>query len=94
MRIDSISNPLNGTGLTHVHNVSNTSRASNAQQTFQGKDQQVEIAPPENGLTGAERAYFAGLFPGSVLQINTHKTYSPTGISAMVEPGQIVNRKG
>ncbi len=45
------------------------------------------------GLTNAERAFFAKLFPESSSQIHAHSTYSPTGIHASVEPGQIINRK-
>ena len=52
------------------------------------------------GLTSAERAYFASLFPSSSEQINSHspggsvgETYSPRGLRSSVETGQIVNRK-
>ncbi len=48
---------------------------------------------PHNGLTSAERAFFAQLFPNSTSQISSHKTYSPNGLKASVEPGQIINRK-
>lgn len=46
-----------------------------------------------NGLTGAERAFFAKLFPESSLQINTHSTYSQNGVQSSVQLGQIINRK-
>jgi len=88
MRIDSISQ------LGYSQNVASVGRLTKTQQVSQNKNQQAEVAPPDNGLTGAERAFFAKLFPGSVLQISTHKTYSLSGLNATVELGQIVNRKG
>lgn len=45
------------------------------------------------GLTSAERAFFAKLFPESSSQIHAHSTYSPNGVHSLVEPGQIINRK-
>jgi len=88
MRIDSISNS------TYTQAIASHGRSANNSQVFPSKAQQVEIAPPESGLTGPERAFFAKLFPGSVHQISAHMTYSPTGVNASVEIGQIINRKG
>ncbi|MGO9481928.1 MAG: hypothetical protein ACLP05_09135 [Candidatus Kryptoniota bacterium] len=45
------------------------------------------------GLTSAERAYFAKLFPDSLSQISSHNTYSPTGLNSSLELGQMINRK-
>jgi len=88
MRIDSISN------FAYAENVVNTGRTATMQEASQGKSQQPPIAPPENGLTGAERAFFAKLFPGSVHQMAVRETYSPAGMNPQVDLGQIINRKG
>jgi hypothetical protein len=87
VRIDSISN------LAYTQTTANTGHAAGARQASQSRSQQIDM-PPEKGLTGAERAFFAKLFPGSGSQISAHKTYSPAGMSSTVELGQIVNRKG
>ena len=88
MRIDSISNSL------YAQTIMNAGRSANSAQVSESKAQQSEIAPPENGLTGPEQAFFAKLFPGSVHQLNAQMTYSPSGANASVELGQIINRKG
>ncbi len=60
----------------------------------QEKGATVGAAPQNhNGLTSAERAFFAKLFPDASSQINSHKTYSAKGVHSVVEPGQLVNRK-
>ena len=47
-----------------------------------------------NGLSSAERAFFAKLFPDASSRINAHSTtYSPGGVQSPVELGQIINRK-
>jgi len=86
MKVDSISSS------SYAQTMMNTSRAASVQRTVQAKNYQTEL--PENGLTGAERAFFTKLFPGSAQQIGTHKTYTPSGFNAPVELGQIINRKG
>ncbi len=88
MKIDSISN------LTYMPGLANAGRAAGIQQPLPNKSYPTEVAPPDNGLTGAERAFFSRLFPGSAHQIGAHNTYTPTGFSTPVELGQIVNRKG
>jgi hypothetical protein len=88
MRIDSVTN------FAYTENVASTGRTAAVHEAPQNKTQQTPIAPPEDGLTGAERAFFAKLFPGSVHQIGPRETYTPVGMNAQVELGQIVNRKG
>ena len=88
MKIDSISN------LAYFQNVMNTAHTANTRQVSHDQILKTEATTIDNGLTGAERAYFAQLFPGSTGQISSHKTYSPAGINAPVELGQIINRKG
>jgi hypothetical protein len=88
MKVDSISR------LTYMQGMMQTSRAANPDHATQTKGHQPEVAPPDNGLTGAERAFFSKLFPGSAQQIGAHKTYTPMGFNAPVELGQIINRKG
>ncbi len=60
-------------------------------------EQKMQAAPntsvSHNGLTTAERAFFAKLFPDLSQQAGTSSTYSPSGIRSSVEPGQIINRK-
>jgi len=88
MKIDSVSN------MAYTQDISGRSPAAGAHQASQFKSEQPEIAPADNGLTGAEKAFFAKLFPGSVGQVNAQRTYSPVGINPKVDLGQIVNRKG
>ncbi len=88
MKVDSISS------VTYMQGMMNTSRAAGSQQSVQTKSYQAEVAPPEHGLTGDERAFFTKLFPGSAQQIGMHKTYTPVGFNAPIELGQIINRKG
>ena len=87
MRIDSIPN------LAYTQTTLNTGHTAGTRQASQSRSQQTEM-PPEKGLTGAEKAFFAKLFPGSGAQISAHKTYSPAGMNSTVELGQLVNRKG
>jgi len=105
MKIDSLFNPAGpyftingGEGLSYTKN------ASNAGSVARLGTQVSRIANPDfarpasntsstTGLTNAERAYFAKLFPDSVSQINSHKTYSPSGINSSIDLGQIINRK-
>ena len=51
------------------------------------------VSLSHGGLTNAERAFFAKLFPESSSQIHAHSTYSPNGIHSSMEPGKIINRK-
>lgn len=88
MKIDSISN----IGYSPV-----SQKEPSRAQKMSGNDQMTQIssgAPStHNGLTSAERAFFAQLFPESSLQIHAHSTYSPSGVHSSVAPGQIINRK-
>lgn len=88
MKIDSVSN------LSYVQNVMSNGRTPNARPVLQDQNLKTQAPTSESGLTGAERAFFAKLFPGSSVQITSHKTYSPAGFKTSVELGQIVNRKG
>ncbi len=90
MKIDSISNP------GYTQEIGSSGRGANVRQVAQNQNQrtQMNTVSPDNGLSGAERAFFAKLFPGSSVQSNPPKTYSATGFNASVNLGQIVNRKG
>ena len=89
MKIDSIS----GMGYSPV----SQSRGPVNTQKAAAPEQKAAAGPAaaasHNGLTGAERAFFAKLFPESSLQIHAHSVYSPNGVHSSVEPGQIINRK-
>lgn len=89
MKIDSISN------LTYTPSVVQERQVGNARSTSQEQKTQgpTKNVPSGNGLTSAERTFFAKLFPDSVMQITLHKTYSPAGVNAPAEKGQIINRK-
>ncbi len=89
MKVDSISN------FTYTPGVAQERQAGNARPLSQEQKTKVsaEKVPSKSGLTGDEREFFAKLFPDSVAQIALHKTYSPTGVSAPAEKGQIINRK-
>ena len=88
MKVDSVSN----IGYSPVFQ-----REPAKVQKMPGNEQKSQIpagAPSaHNGLTSAERAFFAQLFPESSSQIHAHSTYSPSGIQSSVAPGQIINRK-
>lgn len=88
MKIDSISNmsysPISQQGSTR------TSKTAAPEQNSQAN---AKVSSSHSGLTNAERAFFAKLFPESSSQIHTHSTYSPSGVHSTVEPGQIINRK-
>ena len=88
MKIDSISSS------TYTSNAANSGRTANV-KSVSGKDiGKGGHLSSQTGLTIAEQAYFAKLFPGAATQSNSQKTYSPSGVSQLVELGQIVNRKG
>ncbi len=95
MKIDSISN------LTYSPNIAHREPIGGAKNTApeQKPQEAASAVSHHNGLTSAERAFFAKLFPDSSSQISSHlpvnidKTYSPNGIHSSVELGQIINRK-
>jgi hypothetical protein len=91
MKIDSVSN----LGFTPVSQMepAKSSKAAAPEQKTQAAGGTGSAAVAHNGLTSAERAFFAKLFPDSSAQIKSHATYSPNGIRSSVEPGQIINRK-
>ncbi|MCL5268219.1 MAG: hypothetical protein M1469_08975 [Bacteroidetes bacterium] len=90
MKVGSISS-----NISYVSAVSGKGSAAGAKEASAPQKSQGQSAgvSPHTGLTSAERAFFAKLFPDSISQINSHKTYSPNGIKASIEPGQIINRK-
>jgi len=91
MKIDSISNLT-----TYSPGMAQRNQASNAKAVPQEQKAQASSTggvSSGNGLTSAERQYFAKLFPDSSGQISSHKTYSPTGMNAPTQLGQIINRK-
>ncbi len=90
MKVGSISG-----NISYASQVSRKQSAAGGNQTAapQKASGQTAGVSSHTGLTSAERAFFARLFPDSVSQINSHKTYSPSGIQNSVEPGQIINRK-
>lgn len=60
------------------------------------KSEVEELKKNENvefGLTNAERAMFANLFPDHVKLINGYNSYNAKGVKFDVEPGQLINRK-
>ena len=91
MKIDSVSN----LGLSPIsqREPAKASKAAAPEQKTQSAGAAGGAALSHNGLTTAERAFFAKLFPDSSSQINSHSTYSPNGVRSSVEPGQIINRK-
>ena len=88
MKIDSISN----VGFSPIAQ-REPAKAAAPEQKAQAARGAGGASSAHNGLTSAERAFFAKLFPDSSSQINSHSTYSPKGIHSSVEPGQIINRK-
>lgn len=88
MKVDSISNL--GYSPISQREPAKTSKISAPEQKLHAS---AGTTSTQNGLTSAERAFFAKLFPDSSSQINSHTTYSPNGIHSSVELGQIVNRK-
>jgi hypothetical protein len=96
MKIDSLSN------IGYAPAAVQRSSAAGSKASAQSAES-VDTARENNlrgGLTSAERAYFASLFPSSSEQINAHnpaglrgEAYSARGIHASVETGQIINRK-
>lgn len=88
MKIGSVSN-MGYAPISQRGPAKSTKLAAPAQKT------QTPAAGPQKhaGLTTAERAFFAKLFPESSSQIHAHSTYSPNGVHSSIEPGQIINRK-
>ncbi len=89
MKIDSISN-MGYSPISQSRGAANTPKAAAPQQKAAAGP---AASPSHTGLTGAERAFFAKLFPESSLQIHAHSIYSPHGVQSSIEPGQIINRK-
>ncbi|MFZ1081937.1 MAG: hypothetical protein WAO19_08425 [Candidatus Kryptoniota bacterium] len=96
MKIDSLSSLSYAQSISQV---GNPARGSNQISKPNAASQQQEAqslasgASSTTGLSNAERAYFAQLFPDSLSQINSHGTYSTAGVNSYVELGQIINRK-
>jgi hypothetical protein len=88
MKIDSISN----SGFSPVSQ-SSQARAAKVAAPEQKSQAAGGAALSHNGLTSAEHAFFAKLFPEISSQKNAHATYSPNGVHSSVETGQIINRK-
>lgn len=89
MKIDSVSS-MGYSPVSQSRGPVNTPKATAPQQKAAADP---AASPSHNGLTGAERAFFAKLFPESSKQIHAHSIYSPNGVHSSVEPGQIINRK-
>jgi hypothetical protein len=96
MKVDSISNSLYGTSLIQTQRISQTGNLRPQSQISGIQNQNTmgtEGISSTTGLTSAERAFFAKLFPNAASEINSHVTYSPVGVNSSVELGQIINRK-
>lgn len=90
MKVGSISSGMSFTAGVSAKGSAAGAKEIAAPQKSQGQSTGISS---HTGLTSAERAFFAKLFPDSISQISSHKTYSPNGIKASIEPGQIINRK-
>ena len=105
MKIDSISNSIGGypaigggAGLSHAKSISSTANSPLSDSSIQGikmaqPGRMASSPSPSGGLTSAERAYFAKLFPDLTRQISSQRTYSQGGANSSMDLGQIINTK-
>ncbi len=104
MKVDMVSSlapgsisPNKGVGSPRASHVQQTGGSDPVGVSASGANVQTKptgTVSGHGGLTNAERAFFAKLFPDSKSQINAHATtYSPGGNRSPVELGQIINRK-